>query len=1456
MKTQLASCAHKTVISNATPGSATLMASRESLVGQALQFPPETWPAEAVPSSGFWTGEITKWLKGKDLFECVCFEDRDLGRQYTTQWTHEQVLLLLATPRARQEVDHVATNESQEEASPRARVVSATIVANTAEGSNKPKCPSQARRKGKRKGAKQSGSQATGYVAQSKAAKQPRTKAAKNRWVGRKVWHYRAKWEVVAYLAPSAPKNTFSERAWFIQSGTGTKKLVTWATLETILVLHPSESRDSLQPTHAGTNATKSSRTCRVRAGMGQLPCFRDIEALPNVVVEDVVADQPNTSTPIRGRIPTAPQVDPYVLRKLFFKKEVWKAATSFRSTGHEGWIATEDRDGWHGTVIAYHAPRRKATQPYWEIVVTNAVGIEEHYKRFLWNPARSIGLRDHLVLLATETRDTITPSGPVQVVPRLVHNWTHVREEGCERTKCETPQLKKRKQSPLERQKAYRQNRAAEPRCLTLNKYLSTSGGVHSANAGDGATEPAVALCGARCKNMCSYFDTVARADIRTRTATMWAEGGRAALVKFIQNHTRIVPSIMHHSKGTPGMKCKYCCLPHVIPDPPTNHTFRKCKQREAAEQHFLRNAKPRMQMVLPIVPNGSCLRVCQAFFNNVVGVGANGKMVKSVHKKMRESLSPQDVERTRHSGSQGLCAERSQAIETTLGGLERVRSHYSSNPKNQTDAKYLVDVEENHFTLWVKTLHRERPLWVEMANEYHFFPSHDDVCHKAICPSGWGVCQPYLGRDLKFPTDWAGWQPKDGYDPAPDGWAGNIHKYHPPSSAWTCQNPWVGRVVRVPIHCEQHKPIRRSPGAPLDANRLWHPYGVLEYLTPDSEGNIYEERAWKLKSTHRDWVTSTFRVVVVRWEFLKLHVELLTSETMGVPQTEEGIADLRNDGLAPTRGEWIRSGVGRHKAHAHSWEPSVLGREPEPFWEATVQETNGQTRHIARLLWRTVRQLLVRRESQTLRSLHPYDMQERRAVLDQAPWITYRQHKAEVQKYDVKFGVLLVDTCETCAELQSKARDAGTDGDHDAVRQYEEDLTTHQMLADCSYKAKQFDMERCERSLERGEAIATHALLALQGQKHLARPDAIEFQSQDKGGNLKTPDNHRGACYYLSRLDVRPYDIYSHTTRRHTVHLWNESMSEQGANNVVSCEHEHHLMYPSGAGWLVKWQDSTVGQCNNLTMCRYLIHITDPKAGMHMYHRIDEKYPLKGHSYLPNDSNIAHMKRKRTRRQVVAGIQDWFKIVSTARKTNKNRVHLGKKSMMFDWKKFLNQFYVQQLRKDDDDEDVLITKHVWRNYGVGDEVDEHGVQQAVAHPGVVWLRKTLTGKIMGEDGTEVDEPWTKIPMRHSTWPKHIKDIVEFQLYTGPRTLTIKKIAALQKHASLLPLADRHQYEVLVQGREAEFLTLVNQVEGLDSLPIVTRTRATTASSINSEASSTNTPRVQLEEGALAEGM
>ncbi|KAK3288907.1 hypothetical protein CYMTET_3640 [Cymbomonas tetramitiformis] len=153
---------------------------------------------------------------------------------------------------------------------------------------------------------------------------------------------------------------------------------------------------------------------------------------------------------------------------------------------------------------------------------------------------------------------------------------------------------------------------------------------------------------------------------------------------------------------------------------------------------------------------------------------------------------------------------------------------------------------------------------------------------------------------------------------------------------------------------------------------------------------------------------------------------------------------------------------------------------------------------------------------------------------------------------------------------------------------------------------------------------------------------------QSQDFGGNLRTPRLTIGEAFYLRILATFVYCIFSYAGQVAVLYLWNEKIAEKGANNCISVEHYQHQNYPSGAMHLVKWYDGTFSQCNNGTMLRYNLTITDPDTELFMYKRIDVKIPPTGHTYLVNDTWFGAIQRAAKSWSNVCDMADWITIAT----------------------------------------------------------------------------------------------------------------------------------------------------------------------------------------------------------------
>ncbi|KAK3286499.1 hypothetical protein CYMTET_5948 [Cymbomonas tetramitiformis] len=322
-------------------------------------------------------------------------------------------------------------------------------------------------------------------------------------------------------------------------------------------------------------------------------------------------------------------------------------------------------------------------------------------------------------------------------------------------------------------------------------------------------------------------------------------------------------------------------------------------------------------------------------------------------------------------------------------------------------------------------------------------------------------------------------------------------------------------------------------------------------------------------------------------------------------------------------------------------------------------------------------------------------------------------------------------------------------------------------------------------------------------------------ETQSQDFGGNLRTPKLTVGEAFYLRILATFCYSIYSYARRCTVLYFWNEKIAEKGANNCVSVEHYQHLHYPSGAVHLVKWFDGTAGQCNNGTMHRYNTEITDPDIPeMFMYERMDVKVPPTGHTYLINDTWFGAIQRAAKTWSVISDLDDWVEIAAGSSRLSPPICVVPEQGIHRDWNAYLSQRYVKTTRKDKHGDKVNISEFHWFNYGIGEVVGQKkadGTPVLASHPGEIWMRRTL----------EESEPWTIVDLRkeapsnHALWGTGIRtrDLPvipnllpitdpSFQLYNAPLLITKAKVKDLHQLSKYFPnLEKRAQYPEHVVG-------------------------------------------------------
>lgn len=138
----------------------------------------------------------------------------------------------------------------------------------------------------------------------------------------------------------------------------------------------------------------------------------------------------------------------------------------------------------------------------------------------------------------------------------------------------------------------------------------------------------------------------------------------------------------------------------------------------------------------------------------------------------------------------------------------------------------------------------------------------------------------------------------------------------------------------------------------------------------------------------------------------------------------------------------------------------------------------------------------------------------------------------------------------------------------------------------------------------------------------KEASTSEKVECLTFDLEKTLPLPRIPTNIVYYKRQLWVYNCGIHSGTTDKGFCYTWVEGKAGRGAQEVISCLLKHiQNELPEGTEHLILWSDSCGGQNRNIKIELML------KAVLHDHptlKKITHKYPIPGHSFLPNDDDF----------------------------------------------------------------------------------------------------------------------------------------------------------------------------------------------------------------------------------------
>lgn len=136
---------------------------------------------------------------------------------------------------------------------------------------------------------------------------------------------------------------------------------------------------------------------------------------------------------------------------------------------------------------------------------------------------------------------------------------------------------------------------------------------------------------------------------------------------------------------------------------------------------------------------------------------------------------------------------------------------------------------------------------------------------------------------------------------------------------------------------------------------------------------------------------------------------------------------------------------------------------------------------------------------------------------------------------------------------------------------------------------------------------------------------------------------------AYYRRNMYCYNLGIHDMGTNLGFMYVWDETTASRGSQEISACLTKHLKQNP--CKHVIIYSDTCGGQNRNINVALSLMKLTQD---MNVIDTIDLKFMVSGHSYLPNDADFGNIDQA-SRNQIVYIPDDWYRVIVTARKTNK---------------------------------------------------------------------------------------------------------------------------------------------------------------------------------------------------------
>lgn len=136
---------------------------------------------------------------------------------------------------------------------------------------------------------------------------------------------------------------------------------------------------------------------------------------------------------------------------------------------------------------------------------------------------------------------------------------------------------------------------------------------------------------------------------------------------------------------------------------------------------------------------------------------------------------------------------------------------------------------------------------------------------------------------------------------------------------------------------------------------------------------------------------------------------------------------------------------------------------------------------------------------------------------------------------------------------------------------------------------------------------------------------------------------------AYYRRNMYCYNLGVHDMGTNIGYMYVWDETIASRGSQEISACLTKHIKQHP--CKHIIIYSDTCGGQNRNINVALSLMKLAQGIDGIET---IDLKFMVSGHSYLPNDADFGNIESA-AKNQTVYVPDDWYRIIASARKTNK---------------------------------------------------------------------------------------------------------------------------------------------------------------------------------------------------------